>query len=226
VPYRELIKEVGVNSAHSKSLAKLCGILRVNDLNNIKTMRELAIFVNSTDTNETNRNEIIQAAMTLSFPNKYWSTSVINVKKALELINDPDATIPVDMPLHPTALFSSDRLELIMYAFGHQAFTFMIPNSTKIQLSANEPPKNLHIRTITTQTAVQDMKYVMENGFITNNPTNLSSRHRDTPVKGREKGEMWKLLGRVCKSETVNVATKPSSPKGNSGGGSIEDDLW
>jgi hypothetical protein len=198
--YAELQSVVRKSSAHSlalKEIAKLAGGVE-NALDNCTTMRELATFCRGTAMDEITKATIVKEAYKLSFKNRYWSTAVTNIHKALVLITNPEQQISVDVPMHPKYLFSSERIELVLAAFGHQAPTFMIPNGAKCKLTAVDPPKHLYVRTTTVDAAVLDMRYMKENGLITNNNQALSSKHRDAALKNADKVEVWKLLKAVC----------------------------
>jgi hypothetical protein len=84
----------------------------------------------------------------------------------------------------------------------------MITNAAKCALSSKEPPRNFHVRTTTVETAVSDMKYVMENRYITNNNQRLSSKHRDIPIKGNDKARIWADLQAIVSSETGKTEEK------------------
>lgn len=202
--YEKLQDEVSEASSHTKAINGIMLYLTEGDdadrVKDCTTMRQLSEVVKEVELDVVDRQSIIKHAYNLHFPNTYWSTSVTNTQAMLHhLISEKE--LPDDMPMNPKYLFSVDRVELVLSAFGHSAPSFMIPNGPKCGFQMADPPKNLHIRTVGLETAILDMKFVMENGMITNNMNNLSSRHKDTPVNGGPKREIWKML-KMLKKET------------------------
>jgi hypothetical protein len=189
-------------------------------------MRGLSVIVSGEKIDDIERQSIVKAAYNLSFKNKYWSTSVANIRYMMVFIRNPEKVIGEDIPMHPKFLFSNDRVEQILCAFGHQAPTFMITNAAKCVLTSKEPPKNFHVRTATVETAVLDMKYIMENGYITNNNQNLSSKHRDTPLRGDDKMKIWDAMRGLYNRGSVVDITANSHVLGSGPGKSASDGLW
>jgi hypothetical protein len=209
--YEDLQKVVRKTSMHSFALSEISDLLSEEgrtDLESCVTMRQVSDVVNREKLDDIGRQHIVKSAYKLSFTNNYWSTSVTNIKRMMELIADPDEDIDVNIPMHPKYLFTNDRIELVLSAFGHQAPSFMITNAAKCALSSREPPRNFHVRTTTVETAVSDMKYVMENRYITNNNQRLSSKHRDIPIKGNDKARIWADLQAIVSSETGKTEEK------------------
>jgi hypothetical protein len=207
-PYEELQKVVVKNSRHIVSLVEICKAARIEEANDIMTIpdiRSLSMYLKNVQLDEIAKQEIVKHSMNLSFPNKYWSSSPANIGKALALLNDPDSIIPSDIPMYPKYMFTLDRVEQVLSAFGHSAPTFMIPNGRKCYLDTEMPPKNLTARTVTVETAVLDMKYVSTSGYITNNMSNLSSKHKDTPMKGEFKKDIWRALRTYSRSDVNEV---------------------
>lgn len=230
VAYEEIQKVVKMSSTHTRSIESIAHYAHDDDtktrLREAKSTRELSRIIGEMSLDEAQKQEILGATYTLCYQNKYWSTSPGYIQKSLDYLCNQD-DIPNDVPMHPRYLFSRDRVELVMSAFGHQAYTFMIPNGAKCVLeNRDEPPRNFHVRTIATDSAISDMKYVLEHGYITNNMQSLSSKHRDTPLNGRSKKEIWdklKEMYELCKPQTDEG--KDIRPVVGTGG-DIYDGIW
>jgi hypothetical protein len=198
-----------------------------DDITKCSTIRELSGVVKAIELDVIGQKKIVDAAHLLSYPTKYWSTSPVNIRSMFHYLLNPLDGIPTTVPMHPSFLFETEPTALIMCAFGHQAPTFMIPNGKRCELSVKDPPKNFNVRTIDTRKAIQDMLYVLQVGYITNNIDTLSSKHRDTPLRGPDKIEIWKLL-KECYGDV-----KPAAVEGgekivveNDAGKDINAGLW
>lgn len=227
IAYADLQALVSESSAHSKAIREITQAVDQGPdiFAECDSMRALSAIVKGLGLDEITRQTIIKAAHKLSFVQKYWSTSIPNIMQMVELLFDSEKEISVDIAMHPNYLFSSDRVEMVLSAFGHQAPTFMISGGQKCELKVEQPPKNFHVRTTTVENAVLDMKYLIENGYITNNVANLSSKHRDHSINSANKTEMWAALRKLhgAKKEAVKQKSESVSEPGGMNAG---DDLW
>jgi hypothetical protein len=197
--YERLQDEVRKSSMHTRSINEISALLGNDDKGQpyvYSSIRELSAIAKERPIDEFQRQEMVKLAYNLCFDNRYWSTSPRYIEKALDLLLEP-TRISNDIPMNPKYMFSVDPIECVLSAFGHQSFTFMIPNGSRTELGVGQPPKNFHVRTIAVESAVLDMKYMLENGYVTNNVQNLSSKHRDIPLKGDVKQGIWKALKEV-----------------------------
>jgi len=210
MPYEQLQELVRESSAHSRSLREIADLVGDGtSFANIGTMRQLSTIVKGKELDEMSKQSIVKAAHHLSFRAKYKSTNPTNIVWMLEHLLDPERHIESDVPMHPSFLFSTNRVELVLSAFGHQAPTFMIPNGAVCGLVGDTPPRNLHVRTVGTSSAILDMKYIVEKGQITNNMSNLSSKHIDQSLNGRNKVAVWNLLRDLYRA--ANEGTQPDT---------------
>jgi hypothetical protein len=227
ISYADLQVLVRDSSAHSKSIKRIASIVADKyDYDIVESMRELSNHLKGVKLDELQKQEIVKVAQGLSFLNsRYWSTTTTNVKQMLDHLMNADDDLPEGMPMHPKFLFSNDRTELVLSAFGYMAPTFMLPNGSKIKLDRGEPPKNLLVRTIAVETAILDMKYMVENGYITNNLQNISARHRDSSINGPDKLSVWKMLNQLYQgNKATNEDNEPTSSTQK--GKSSLDDIW
>jgi hypothetical protein len=226
-PLQDLVRN---SSKHSQSLVEIKAQVPNtfhNRIDDCTTIRELSNILKGAELTDANRAAIMEAAVHLAYKNTYWSTAQNNVKTMLSLLSNPDLGIHPDIPMHPRFLFYSNRYEEVLSAFGHMAPTFMIPNGQRIRLVGETPPKNFHIRTATIELAIGDMRYLLENGYITNNTQNLSSKHRDSSIHGPDKAEIWALLVGLRASATGEApgVGQPIQEAPNAGG-NIADNLF
>lgn len=228
IAFEELQQVVRDRSAHAKALAGInekAGGMN-EEIDKCTSIRGLSALLCDVELDTEARTDIVKLAHNLSYPGRYWSSSVVNVKAALGYLQSTDE-IPNDVPMHPKYMFTTDRVESVMSAFGHQAPTFMIPNGRRYNLDNREPPQNFHVRTVGIDSAVTDMKYVMQHGLITNNPGNLASKHRDTPLKAQDKMEVWTLLKSVYDTGNQKpAATDVGQGSVPESGDKLGDDLW
>lgn len=227
--YAELQKVVRDGSMHSKALDEICSVVPELEerIRACGSVREMSQVVKGAEVDELSKNSIVKFAHYLCFDNKYWSTSVAHVKHMLDYLHDPEKVMPSDAPMYPKYLFTSDRVEEVLSAFGHQAPTFMVPNGAKCDIEKmKDAPNNFHVRTIAVERAVLDMKYVVKEKYVTNNVKTLSSRHRDQSINSSDKKEVWGMLKSLCASndDTTNEAT--NREVAGKSGKTVADDLW
>lgn len=226
IPYAELQEEVRDGSMHTLALSTINDAvagLNLADLGTITTMRELSEIVKEEALDDFQRQTIVKAAHNLTYATGYWSTSASNVVKMMEFLSS-DTEIDVDVPMHPAYLFTADRIESVLSAFGHSAPSFMILGGKRINVTDKSPPRTFGIRTVAITTAIADMKYVRENNMITNDKTNLSRKHGDSTLTSTVKTNTWKMLQTFCNAnsedgETAGVAPQPT-------GGNLFDDVF
>lgn len=222
--YAELQEVVSKSSSHTVAIKNIERVTKY-DLTGVTTIRELSDAIKGAKLDDLARQEVVKDARKLSFRGRYWSTSAFHIKQMMALLSS-DKEIPVDTPMHPDFIFTSDRIESVLSAFGHQAPSLMIPNGKKCDLNSKEPPTNFMARTVATKSAVADMKWILENGSITNNINTLSSNHRDTSLKSNIKTEVWNNLLTAYKNANPNNDSKPAAAPRPISGKSIEDDLF
>lgn len=215
IAYDKLQTVVQDTSMHSKALSEIKEMLPIDKteaFDECRSIRELSHIVREVELDATGREKIVRAAHRLCYPNKYWSSKQRYVKMALDMIlhwSKPE-DIDVSVPMHPSMLFSNKMEEVVLSAFGHQAPSFMIPNGRTINLvEGTDPPVHLLVRMVGLKEAVLDMEYLLENESITNNNSNLSSKHRDSAYNGVDKKEVWDKLCGIAK----NYSQKPAAEK-------------
>jgi len=232
IAYADLLKEIDDKSMHSSALREiiaLCGDNMENEIMDCTSIRQLAHTVQQVEITEVTKTQIVKAAHKLCYSNKYWSSVQRYVCKMLDLLNNWDKPegIDADIPMHPSKIFSSDREEVVLSAFGHQAPTFLIPNGQNIALVSDKtPPKQFHVRMVELNRAIADMKYVRENGTITNNNSNLSSKHKDSSLNGDSKKAVWDKLGEYTQKDGPVQAASAEVPTGVANAGGALDYGW
>mmetsp|Transcript_9692 Transcript_9692/g.14677 ORF Transcript_9692/g.14677 Transcript_9692/m.14677 type:complete len:608 (+) Transcript_9692:4263-6086(+) len=229
--YDKLLEEINDKSMHSSALQRiidLCDDNVRNEISDCKSIRGLASIVQRVELTEVSKSQIVKEAHKLCYSNKYWSSVQRYVCRMLDLLtNWNDGNIDADIPMHPSKIFSTGREEVILSAFGHQAPTFLIPNGQNIELREDrDPPKQFHVRMVELNKAIVDMKYVLENGTITNNNSNLSSKHKDSALNGESKKMVWGKLCELYKQGNPVDADSSEVPTGVAAAGGVLDFGW
>jgi hypothetical protein len=93
-------------------------------------------------------------------------------------------------------------------------------------MTGTDPPTNLHARIVPLKIAINDMKYSMESGSITNNVTNLSSKHRETVFRGPAKAEVWDYLRKFATNNPSEETTAVEDGDDGAGQPGIDAHLW
>lgn len=229
--YKELLEEISDKSMHSSALREiinLCGSDANNAISGCKSIRELAKVVQGLELTEVSKTQIVKAAHKLCYTNKYWSSVHRYVCQMLDLLTNWDSEgVDADIPMHPSKIFSTNREEVVLSAFGHQAPTFLIPNGQNIALQEDRnPPKHFHVRMVELNKAIVDMRYVIENRTITNNNSNLSSKHKDSSLSGEPKKMVWNKLCEFVKQGNTANTKSTEVPIGVAAVGGVLDYGW
>jgi hypothetical protein len=230
IPFADLQDMVRDKSMHSQAVTRiksLLGDMVDDEIDAVGSIRELSKLVVERGVSVEDRQNIVSWAHKLCYENVYWSSNATNsIIDALKMLQSGD-DIPDNVPMYPTALFTDDRVESVLSAFGWKAPTFLIPNGTTMKIGGrdNVAPRNLFARSVELNRAVTDMKYVMENLTVTNNNNNLSQKHKDKAFHGKAKEDVWTQLGkfRTEDDDAKTAATsKPGQPEGNVEKGAFE----
>lgn len=217
IAYDKLQEVVQDTSMHSKAFNEIKALVTLDkheELDECRSIRELSHIVQGVELDEIGREKLVGAAHRLCFPNKYWSGKQRYVKMALDMIRHWSCAedIDEDIPMHPSMLFSRKMEEVVLSAFGHQAPSFMIPNGRRVDLvEGSEPPMHLLMRMVGLNEAVLDMEYMLENGSVTNNNSNLSAKHKDSAFNGADKREVWERLCDIVETRSQKPAAEEVS---------------
>lgn len=186
-------------------------------LNTMRRLREHAIV---SSLSEEDRQRVLEAAGNLSFPTqRYWGHSASFIGKAISYLQDPTLQIPDDAPLHPSALFESSRLTLVLGAFGDSVPTFDIEGAPRILVkngTENAPAMNLTARPRSLKHAVENWENMIKTSSLRNGPKAISKSLRDKGFSGKEKTVLWSQLmqlitgGRPIDAITGEISTEES----------------
>jgi len=172
---------------------------------------------------------ILEQARLLDFRIPYWGTNPSSLSKALHLITDIAAPLPVDMPIHPSRLFNPDRLETVWSAFGFSAPSFRPVSGRLISLSdrsytvivrskdgdktETRPFNHFHIAHLALDQATADLKEVQRSakvGILVNPQRSANNANRriekegfTTVLESLKKFASVELTGRVTIREEV-----------------------
>lgn len=202
------VNKAGSHSASLDAIAKRCGD-KGHMVLAAASMRQLAQVLAECQLSEADRDHIKRDARRLNFPHKFWAVNATTIIKALDLIRDRSLDIDDVVPLHPSMIFTTDRIELVLSAFGFQAPSFNIPSTPEIKLQKGQPaPTTFAVRIVDLSIAISDMKKVIDTKTIHNNPKALSSRYQDRSLGGVEKEMVYgALLHTVGATDVVEAAT-------------------
>lgn len=217
VEYRDLqqiVQKAGSHSSALKSIAQIVDEDLGEDYEAVmesKSMRALATILVSTALSEEDRDNVLKIARRLTFPQRYWAVNSTTLVKVMDLIRDQTLPIDNDAPLHPSLLFSRDRVELVIGVFGYQAPSFMIPSCPEVRLAKGGAlPRTFCVRVVDLGVAITDWKTMIRNKAIRNNPQTLSSRYQDRSFGGADKEVVFGAL--------LNMAGVSDAPEQNTGG--------
>jgi len=208
-------------SSHGSILMKIVEGFDGINYGEISSMRRLSILVNVGSLTQERKDEIVKLAPYLNFPQPVWSFNKSTVQRALELIADPTIVIPLDEPMHHSALFSRDRVYQVLSAFGYQAPILSIPGYPVFELKKSTVPAPLVMRLATLSSAVQNLKQILDTGIIRNGIKSKSNTFNERELKGNDATTIWtsiqKLRG-VASSTVVESILAPitetSDPSG------------
>jgi len=215
---QEAVKSANLHSAVLKKILGLCGI--GDRFTEVTSMRALSRVLKEVPITEDLKQQLLDLAHNLTFPQKYWPVNSTTILKFLELVLTPlEAAIDDDIPLHPTQLFYVKRAHSLLSAFGFSAPSFTIPNTSVhiLKSSLQSPvPSTFCVRSTSLSTAIIDFDTMVSNQSIRNNPTNLSRTHQDFSIKD-QKIEIWASLVKVCNrdplpqiNQDLRVIARPS----------------
>jgi len=147
-----------------------------------KSMLQLKQIVEETNTTSEDREKIVALARRLRYGPRSWNVSPRNITEAFNLIADTAATLPTDLPIHPSRLFEGDRVSLIWSVFGDLAPTCHFVGGPVVDLTTTKNlPKHIAFRLIPLKDAVIDIqKIIADKKFCT-----TSLNRRSGPFKDR-----------------------------------------
>jgi hypothetical protein len=145
------------------------------------------------------------------------------------LLGDPTREIPDDLFLHHSAFFETDRVALILSAFGETVPTFHL-GTKRVRVSVAtsseadkvnaalppytvSPPSILQTKRVSLDTAVSNWSSLMRNGFVTLETERRV--HGGRVYAGEEKMSLWAHLNSLCAlTVTRSLEQKLSAGRG------------
>lgn len=162
--FADLIRDVDAHTASLRRILEMCG-----HTESVRSMRHLRDVVLIAKLSSLEVDQITDLAAKLSFTQPYWSFNYVNIIAAISLLLDSSKKIDVDIPMHPNFLFTKDRTEEVLSAFGINAPSFNFPSATKYMIL--EKPfsdlKSINMRWVPISDAVADFKRSITEGYIT-----------------------------------------------------------
>lgn len=193
----ELRKQVEDTVTHKRVLARILELLSVqgdvndgmsdlgraianNTYSGMMLLRKLCLV---TAVSEGAKLQILELARGLDFKEISWSTNPSKLECALSLIGDLGEELPDDLPIHPSMLFTTERLSTVWSCFGFTAPSFRPLSGKLVAVNARtysvtkrekggEPTTEerqfswLHVRFTTLQQSIADLKEVRDSGKI------------------------------------------------------------
>lgn len=205
-----------------KAILELAGTMDDDEVpRSMRMLRDRLLTVAMT---EETKDAIKKMAYQLSFPQRYYMVNGTTLSDVLDMLVpdfDPLADIGTGVPMHPSALFTNDRIMLALSAFGYNAPSFNIPYSPKCPLSKVERPKKLVVRMVPLHTAVTDFKMMLETKSICNDPKTLSGKFNDKEISKDYASVVWgtlrKVSGAINESTVSNPIVGVAGPSGFAG---------
>ncbi|UHK02573.1 hypothetical protein [Heterobasidion ambi-like virus 1] len=210
--YEGLQQELQAARMHGSVLSAILDLAGVmDDGHRPKTMRELRRILIETALTEETRDAIKKMAYQLSFPQRYWMVNGTTIADALDLLKPSSEIddISDQAPLHPSALFTSDRILLVLSTFGYNAPSFNIPYAPSCPLSKTEKPKRFVVRMVPLHTAVSDFKRMTETKTTNNNPTTLNGKFNDKEISKDYAPAIWKALRDIVHAVSEETPSLP-----------------
>lgn len=213
---------------HLNMLTQICEELEIGS-EEITSMRSLNKVLGEKDVRQSQKDLVKKGAPYLNFNQSYWSVNAQTVQNAMRLIVEYETPIPLDVPLHHSCVLSTDRVELVLGAFGYTAFTLNLRNYPLYKYECQLPPKDLMARICSLEASIADMKEMLGSKGIHNANDRRGVRNdpsdRDMTTK---KEEIWRLVQSYVNSKEH---AKEQSGKGTTDakvGGSFfgGDDDW
>jgi len=193
------------------------------------TMEKLRKLLVSKSISEMAKQEVRELAKGLSFPQAYWGTNAGTLTQALHYIADHSEPLPDDIPVHPSKLFVTDRLEIVWSCFGFSAPTFrpeggrhhkitdkkytveFTPRGTTEKKRLEKDFTSFQIRHIALDLAISDMKDLRDTQEVRFARTDRRSRfNEDHMIRGKDfsqvLGELMKFCGASRRNESANTA--------------------
>jgi hypothetical protein len=213
----QLANAVAASSPKYAILMKISTIAKV-DVLKVSSMQEMRRTLVAVALSAQERLDVETLAARLPPLVPYWKLNTSTILTALELILDPARPLSDDVPMHPSSLFTSDRVALVLAAFGYTAPTFLIPSTPSFKLTGPYP-ENLRTfvyRLTPLSAAVADFHKMMATLTITNNPSNLSNSFQDRRIEPKDKDKIWSTLLKV-----VNAPKPSNQPNAETSGVAI-----
>jgi hypothetical protein len=187
-PKDSLRQTVSRADYHTRAIATIIASLGLSEedavrLSNCKTFSEMRVLLSVAATTSTQRTTIIQAAQQLRLPQISWRVNAETFQRLFYLLTSSDP-LPVDLPIHPSRLFSEDRLEILLSCFGDFAPSFKVPGGREMSLETAQSRivtqkagqkvtemktvTKLGCRSVPLETAIADWAWMKENKKIYN----------------------------------------------------------
>jgi len=187
----------------------------------IKTMRELHDAIIQVPFSPDEKTMILDYASKLSFNERPQPNGTSSLKNVFSYLVDRITPIPTNLYLDRKYLLSSDRAELVFAAFGTTAPTFTTPGGVKTSVSStiakistqNRRKHGFTLRSVPVSVAVADFRQIESTKYVYNFAENRGKGIRERNLTGKEKEDIWNLLGDMV---GVTQTDNPQAPTSSS----------
>jgi hypothetical protein len=236
LPFTEVTALIAASDVHNAALKKILELLGLRDPQGDAPMTGLPDYLKDTTltmfklrslclaspVSEANKAIILEQGRLLDFHTTYWGTNPASLCRALSLITDFAEELPADIPVHPSKLFVTDRLETVWSGFGFSAPSFRPPSAKLIGLAEStysvnfstrdgvktetRPFQFLHVAHLALDQAIADIKEVQKSGKVglLTNP----QRSADNQYRKLEKDGFISVVAALRKLASVERVSK------------------
>lgn len=175
-----------------------------------ESMWDLRELLGKCDLSETDRDEIVKLAHKLHF-GRHWPINQTTICDALRLVASTDELGAI--PLHPSVLFTTDRLSLVWSGFGPLAPTCHYLGGPVVTLprDASGP---IAWKNVKLNLAISDLQNLIDGKkFCKSQGGRRSGPFKDRYFEGKEAKPVWDALCSVCGAVAAGGGTDKG--KGN-----------
>jgi len=220
VDHQSLRMSIANSISHVTTLQKIYQIVGWDTKTGIfPTMRMLNSELMKVKLSDEQRDLVKAQSKFLRYDQNFWEQTTTNILRVFKILIDHTHDISSEIPMHYTALFSTDRVVQILSAFGATGPCFNIPSGKqfKLQAGVKNCPVPFAIQSIQQEYCVQQWHKIIKDGYITNKPQNFSAKQRFKMIeKAENREQVWmglvELYNHDCPKQVADkvVAAEPT----------------
>jgi hypothetical protein len=183
------------NAGYLEAIANCCGATGEDrdTVTDSRTFWELKDAVEGMNITENDRDEIVKLAQKLNFK-RHWALNDTIIVNALRLAASTDDI--KDVPIHPSVLFSSDRLTLVWSGFGFNAPSCNFIGGPVVDLRKSKSASgSISWKTVPLPQALADLQQIVsEKKFCKATGGRRSGPFKDRTFDGKKAKDVWEAL--------------------------------